>query len=118
MNSRETAAQIRGVSGEARDAVLQQIEASIEATSVALAQVRRTGSQASSEIRSQVNDAYHEMRSREQALRQGLREVRRASADLSSSAQAQLASDYEAYAQTVAAVEAAPQGSASSSVNR
>ena len=56
------------------------------------------------------------MREKEKALKDSLTDVRRASEDKWSAAQAKLAADYEAYAAAAARAEAAAAGSAATPV--
>lgn len=107
LNTTEMTAQIRNSSFETRDGVYSQVDANLQTSHVAMAQLRQRGSQLSGQARDQFKNAYEQLRLREQALRESLREARSASAATYADAEAKLASDYEAYAQAVAAAEAA-----------
>lgn len=107
LNAPVMTAEIRNSSFETRDAVYSQVDASLQTTHVAMAQLRQRGSQLSGQARDQFKNAYEQLRLREQALRDSLRDARSASAATYADAQAKLASDYDAYAQAVAAAEAA-----------
>lgn len=107
LNTTETTTQIRNSTFETRDTVITQVDSTLKTTHVAMAQLRQRGSQLSGDARAQFKSAYEQLRLREQALRESLRNARQASASTYADAQAKLASDYDAYAQAVAAAEAA-----------
>jgi len=107
LNAPAMTTEIRNSSFETRDTVYSRVDASLQTTHVAMAQLRQRGSQLSGQAREQFKNAYEQLRIREQALRDSLRDARSASAATYADAQAKLASDYDAYAQAVAAAEAA-----------
>ena len=69
------------------------------------------------DARARFDTAYQQVRVSEETLRRSLLDARRASPERTAEAQARLASDYEAYADAVAAAEATAHGSVSAGGN-
>lgn len=107
LNTTETTAQIRNSTFETRDTVLSQVDTTLKTTHESMAQLRQRGSELSGDARDEFKNAYEQLRLREQALRESIREARHATVSTYPDAQAKLASDYDAYAEAVAAAEAA-----------
>lgn len=112
-NRAQTVAQIRSASAEARDAVFAQVDSSLKASHRALVELRREGRDLSRDARVKFVAAYDQAREREHAVRASLRAARRAVAEKSAAAQAKLADDYSAYADALANVGTAFNGSGS-----
>lgn len=107
LNREAILAEIRRVQTDARPALYSQIEANVQTTTHALAEVRRAGRELRGEARAEFAAAYDRVRVSEESLRQSVRAAREAAADAEASAHAQLAAAYTAYADAVCAAELA-----------
>ena len=122
LNSAATVREIQGATESTGGNVLSQVDSSIHTSSSAMADLRRSGRQLKGEARTQFDAAYDDVRNQEKAVKRSLNEARKAKDSTWAQAQAQLASDYQAYSQAVSRAEVAAQGSAaasgSGSINR
>lgn len=103
--------QICEVSGPARDALLTEIDSSREASYIAVVELRRAGRELRGTAREKFETALDNVRDRERTLRQSIRRARLADGDAAAEARAQLASDYQAYADAVAEIETVTENS-------
>jgi hypothetical protein len=111
---------IRSASQSSRDGLYSRINSRLENSGRITSSLESRGRDLKGDAKTEFKAAADDLRDREKALRRSLNEVRKASNDNWSEAQAQLASDYEAYAAAVARAQAAANtsGSATSNMSR
>lgn len=114
LKAAQTTAQIRGATGQNRDAIYAGVEASVATSSHALAELRRNSDRLRADARVKLTAAVNEARACEMELRQSLTAAREATAENASNANETLAANYQNYADSVARVESTAAASANS----
>lgn len=103
----ETVRSIREASPSSRDALYGQVNSRLENTGRIVSDLELKGRELKGDSRIYFKSVTEDLRDKEKALKRSLNAVRRASNDNWSDVQARLASDYEAYASSVARAQAA-----------
>ncbi len=98
---------IRSATFETRDTIVSDIRTRVKQSDATVSQFRRTENQMSTEGRAQFQSAADDVKAREKALMKSLKAAERASNAEWDAARAQLVSDYDAYAASVARLDAA-----------
>lgn len=111
----DTVREIREAQQSGRDTLYSQINSRLENSGRIISELENRGQQLSGDAKSEFKAASSALRDSEKALKRSLSDMRKASSDNWSEAQAQLASDYEAYAAAVARAQAAASSGASTS---
>jgi len=112
----ETVRDIRAASQSSRDTVVSQVNTRIENTGRVISDLNRQARNLSGDAKTQFKAAMDDLHDKERSLRHSVNDVRKASNDNWSDAQARLASDYEAYATAVARAQAAASVNGTSTV--
>ena len=108
LDSARVGPNIRAASFSGRDAVLADIEARVNAAENAISAARDSRAQMSSSGRVQFDNVADDIKAKARAVRNSLNDARKASNEQEfQNARAKLASDYEAFAQAAASVDAA-----------
>ncbi len=97
---------IRNAMYDSRTELIDGIRARVRQSQSALSELKRTRSQMSAEGRAQFDAATSEARAREKTLAKSIRSASHASNTTWDSARAQLAADYDAYAASLAQIDA------------
>lgn len=103
----ETVRDIRSANQSSRDALYSQVNGRLENAGRLVSDLDHRANELRGDAKTQFKAAAADIRDKERALKRSLNDVRKASNDNWSDAQARLAADYEAYATAIARAQAA-----------